>query len=108
MTKSNQASDDTFESVKHVNESIATLESGIEQVNDHISSIAHSTIEQSTIEQSTIEQSKPCEAIDKDVDILNDIAHQLSHQADALNEIVVGYKSEAEALQDQLNQFKLA
>ncbi|MCY9803860.1 methyl-accepting chemotaxis protein [Vibrio scophthalmi] len=98
MTKSKQASDDTFESVKNVTESIATLESGIEQVNDHISTIAHSTIE----------QSKACEAIDKDVDILNEIAHQTSNQADALNEVVVGYKTEAKGLQDQLNQFKLA
>ncbi|MBA5764627.1 methyl-accepting chemotaxis protein [Vibrio sp. 404] len=98
MAKSKQASDDTFESVKHVNQSVATLEQSIEYVNNHISSIA----------QSTIEQSKACEAIDKDVDILNEIAHQTSHQADELNSIVNGYQTEADELKEQLDRFKLA
>ena len=98
MTKSKQASDDTFESVKSVKGSVSRLELSIEQVNNHISTIAHSTIE----------QSKACEAIDKDVDTLNEIAHQTGNQADALNDIVNGYQSEAEELKEQLNRFKLA
>ncbi|GAB2662897.1 methyl-accepting chemotaxis protein [Vibrio panuliri] len=98
MTKSKQASDVTFASVKHVNESVSMLEASIEQVDSHISSIA----------QSTIEQSKACEAIDKDVDILNEIAHQTSSQADDLNHIVNGYQAEADELKEQLDRFKLA
>ncbi|GAK83668.1 methyl-accepting chemotaxis protein [Vibrio ponticus] len=97
MASSKKASDDTFDSVKHVNESVAMLEESIEQVNSHISSIA----------QSTIEQSKACEAIDKDVDILNEIAHQTSSQADDLNQIVNGYQAEADELKEQLDQFRL-
>ncbi|WP_194435231.1 methyl-accepting chemotaxis protein [Vibrio fluminensis] len=98
MASSKKASDATFESVKHVNESVAMLETSIEHVNSHISSIA----------QSTIEQSKACEAIDKDVDILNEIAHQTSSQADDLNHIVNGYQAEADELKEQLDRFKLS
>ncbi|MCV5656088.1 methyl-accepting chemotaxis protein, partial [Escherichia coli] len=39
MAKSKQASDDTFESVQQVNESVSLLESSIEHVNNHISTI---------------------------------------------------------------------
>ncbi|WP_162064253.1 methyl-accepting chemotaxis protein [Vibrio taketomensis] len=98
MTKSKAASDATFEAVKHVTDSVAMLETSIEQVNSHINSIA----------QSTTEQSKACEAIDQDVDILNEIAHQTSSQADALNHVVNGYQAEADALKTQLDEFKLS
>ncbi|WP_218755551.1 methyl-accepting chemotaxis protein [Vibrio parahaemolyticus] len=98
MAKSKQASDDTFESVQQVNESVSLLESSIEHVNNHISTITHSTIE----------QSKACEAIDQDIDVLASIAHKTGQHADDLNQIVSGYQAEAMELKHQLSAFKLA
>lgn len=97
MAKSKQASDDTFESVQQVNESVSLLESSIEHVNNHISTITHSTTE----------QSKACEAIDQDIDVLASIAYKTGQHADDLNQIVSGYQAEATELKQQLSAFKL-
>ncbi|EJA3581898.1 methyl-accepting chemotaxis protein [Vibrio vulnificus] len=97
MAKSKQASDETFHSVDVVKQSVEKLESAIEQVNQHISSIANATIE----------QSKASEAIDKDVDVLADIAHRTGSHANNLNEIVNGYQAEVHRVQGKLHEFKL-
>ncbi|NVC61776.1 chemotaxis protein [Vibrio sp. 05-20-BW147] len=97
MAKSKQASDETFHSVDVVKQSVEKLENAIEQVNQHISSIANATIE----------QSKASEAIDKDVDVLADIAHRTGSHANNLNDIVNGYQKEVSRVQGKLNEFTL-
>ncbi|KYN83184.1 chemotaxis protein [Vibrio cidicii] len=97
MDKSQTAGNDTYHSVDVVRSSVENLESAIEQINQHISSIA----------SATIEQSKASEMVDKDVDVLAEIAHQTGNQANGLNEIVKGYQSEVQEMQTQLSAFKL-
>lgn len=97
MNKSKQASDDTFSSVHVVRDSVAKLETVIEQVGEHITSIANSTTE----------QSKASEDVDKDVDTLSEIADQTGILANELNNIVTSYKDEVSSVQNQLNEFKL-
>lgn len=98
MNKSREATDSTFESVSGVNESISELEHLIETVNEHITSIANSTIE----------QSKASEDVDKDVDVLAEIALHTGELANNMDEIVSHYKVEVEQVSQQLQQFKLA
>ncbi|EJL6398828.1 nitrate- and nitrite sensing domain-containing protein [Vibrio navarrensis] len=97
MDKSQTAGTDTYHSVDVVRSSVENLETAIEQINQHISSIA----------SATIEQSKASEMVDKDVDVLAEIAHQTGNQANGLNEIVKGYQSEMQEMQTQLSAFKL-
>ena len=97
MAKSKNASDITFEAVKRVDDSVSLLETSIENVNNHINTIAHSTVE----------QSKACEAVDKDVDILAEIAKTTGQQADTLSEVVLGYQKDTQELNTQLSKFKL-
>ncbi|WP_282176722.1 methyl-accepting chemotaxis protein [Vibrio nereis] len=97
MSKSHQATDSTFESVSLVNESVSELESLIETVNEHITSIA----------SSTTEQSKASEAVDKDVDVLTEIALNTGDLAGNMNNVVSSYQSEAEKVNSQLQEFKL-
>ncbi|MFV0448041.1 MAG: methyl-accepting chemotaxis protein [Vibrio sp.] len=98
MEKSRQATHTTFESVSAVNTSVAELENVIEEVNTHITSIANSTIE----------QSKASEDVDKDVDVLAEIAQNTGALADELNKIVGSYNQEAETVKQALNEFKLS
>jgi methyl-accepting chemotaxis protein len=98
MAKSKHASDITFEAVKRVDNSVSLLETSIENVNNHINTIAHSTVE----------QSKACEAVDKDVDILAEIAKTTGQQADSLSEVVLGYQKDNQDLNNQLSKFKLS
>jgi methyl-accepting chemotaxis protein len=97
MEKSRQATHTTFESVSTVNTSVAELESVIEEVNTHITSIANSTVE----------QSKASEAVDRDVDVLAEIAQNTGALATQLNEIVSSYHKEADSVKQQLAEFKL-
>ncbi|NOH79289.1 chemotaxis protein [Vibrio sp. RE86] len=97
MNKSRAATDETFSSVSDVNDSITQLESLIEVVNEHITSIANSTIE----------QSKASEAVDKDVDVLSDIAQTTGQLADTMKRIVSSYRQDVSEVNGQLQEFKL-
>ncbi|MBO0212868.1 nitrate- and nitrite sensing domain-containing protein [Vibrio sp. Vb2880] len=97
MEKSREATHDTFASVSTVTNSVAALESVIEEVNAHITSIANATIE----------QSKASEAVDQDVDILADIAQQTGELAQQMNHIVSSYHGEVDRVKQQLGAFKL-
>ncbi|EMC0408345.1 methyl-accepting chemotaxis protein [Vibrio fluvialis] len=97
MEKSRDATHETFESVSTVTNSVAALESVIEEVNAHITSIANATIE----------QSKASEAVDKDVDILAEIAQQTGELAQQMNNIVSSYHGEVDRVKQQLGAFKL-
>ncbi|MCZ4373948.1 methyl-accepting chemotaxis protein [Vibrio diazotrophicus] len=97
MEKSRQATHSTFESVSTVNTSVAELESVIEEVNTHITSIANSTVE----------QSKASEDVDRDVDVLAEIAQNTGALATQLNDIVSSYNKEADSVKQQLAEFKL-
>ncbi|MCG9725828.1 methyl-accepting chemotaxis protein [Vibrio brasiliensis] len=98
MHKSREATDSTFNSVSEVNSSVSQLEALIETVNEHITTIANSTVE----------QSKASEAVDKDVDVLTEIAQTTGHLADTMNEIVTSYREEVNEVNEQLQEFKLA
>ncbi len=98
MGKSRDATDSTFESVSVVNSSVSELESLIETVNEHITTIANSTIE----------QSKASEAVDQDVDVLTEIARNTGELAENMNDIVSSYRVEVQDVQNQLQEFKLA
>ncbi|WP_428774531.1 methyl-accepting chemotaxis protein [Vibrio sp.] len=98
MNKSREATDKTFASVSEVNTSVARLETVIETVNQHITSIANSTTE----------QSKACEDVDKDVDILANIANQTGQLANNMNNIVDAYQTEVQQVNHQLQEFKLS
>ncbi|EGA69697.1 methyl-accepting chemotaxis protein [Vibrio sinaloensis DSM 21326] len=98
MNKSREATDSTFESVSGVNDSISELEHLIETVNQHITSIANSTTE----------QSKASEDVDKDVDVLADIALKTGQLASNMDSIVSHYKAEVAEVNQQLQEFKLA
>lgn len=98
MNKSREATDATFSSVSDVNSSITQLESLIETVNLHITSIANSTVE----------QSKASEAVDKDVDVLAEIAQTTGQLANTMNEIVSSYRLEVSEVNQQLQEFKLS
>jgi methyl-accepting chemotaxis protein len=97
MEKSRDATHETFESVSTVTNSVAALENVIEEVNAHITSIANATIE----------QSKASEAVDKDVDILAEIAQQTGELAQQMNNIVSSYHGEVDRVKQQLGAFKL-
>ncbi|UUM31357.1 methyl-accepting chemotaxis protein [Vibrio japonicus] len=97
MSKSHEATDSTFESVSVVNNSVSELESLIETVNEHITSIANSTIE----------QSKASEEVDKDVDVLTEIALNTGDSAGNMSNIVSNYQEEARKVNSQLQQFNL-
>ena len=97
MNKSRAATDETFSSVSDVNDSITQLESLIEVVNEHITSIANSTIE----------QSKASEAVDKDVDVLSEIAQTTGQLADTMKRIVSSYRQDVSEVNGQLQEFKL-
>ena len=98
MHKSREATDATFTSVSDVNESISQLEYLIETVNQHITSIANSTTE----------QSKASEDVDKDIDVLAEIALRTGELAANMDSIVTNYKTEVAQVHDQLQEFKLA
>lgn len=98
MSKSHEATDSTFESVAVVNYSVSELESLIETVNEHITSIANSTTE----------QSKASEDVDKDVDVLTEIALNTGDSAGKMSSIVSDYQAEARKVNSQLQEFKLA
>jgi methyl-accepting chemotaxis protein len=98
MNKSREATDATFSSVSDVNGSITQLESLIETVNLHITSIANSTVE----------QSKASEAVDKDVDVLAEIAQTTGQLASTMNDIVSSYRLEVSEVNQQLQEFKLS
>ncbi|NVD07097.1 methyl-accepting chemotaxis protein [Vibrio sp. JPW-9-11-11] len=97
MHKSREATDTTFNSVSEVNQSVSQLELLIETVNEHINSIANSTIE----------QSKASEAVDRDVDVLSEIAQHTGELADGMNHIVTSYRKEVSEVNQQLQEFKL-
>ncbi|KLN66253.1 methyl-accepting chemotaxis protein [Vibrio sp. VPAP30] len=97
MNKSREATDSTFNSVSDVNNSVSQLEVLIETVNEHITSIANSTIE----------QSKASEAVDQDIDVLTEIAQNTGQLADTMNDIVSSYREEVSEVNDQLLKFKL-
>ncbi|KGY11929.1 chemotaxis protein [Vibrio tubiashii] len=98
MTKSREATDSTFSSVSDVNDSVGQLEVLIETVNEHITSIANSTVE----------QSKASEAVDQDVDVLSEIAQNTGELANNMNSIVTSYQQEFSDVNEQLQKFKLA
>ncbi|NIY82171.1 methyl-accepting chemotaxis protein [Vibrio hepatarius] len=98
MGKSRDATDSTFESVSVVNSSVSELESLIETVNEHITTIANSTIE----------QSKASEAVDQDVDVLTEIARNTGELAENMGDVVSSYRVEVQDVQNQLQEFKLA
>lgn len=98
MHKSREATDSTFNSVSEVNNSVSQLETLIETVNQHITSIANSTVE----------QSKASEAVDQDVDVLTEIAQNTGQLADTMNDIVSSYRIEVNEVSEQLQEFKLA
>jgi len=98
MEKSRQATHTTFESVSTVHKSVAELENIIEAVNTHITSIANSTVE----------QSKASEDVDRDIDVLAEIAQNTGQLATDLNNIVESYHQEANSVKQQLNEFKLS
>ncbi|MDC5807311.1 methyl-accepting chemotaxis protein [Vibrio europaeus] len=97
MDKSREATDSTFNSVSEVTNSVSQLEVLIETVNEHITSIANSTVE----------QSKASEAVDQDVDVLSDIAQNTGQLADSMNQIVTSYRHEVSEVSDHLEKFKL-
>lgn len=98
MHKSREATDSTFNSVSGVNQSVSQLEVLIETVNEHINSIA----------SSTIEQSKASEAVDRDIDVLSEIAQHTGELADSMSHIVTSYRGEVSEVNQRLQQFKLA
>lgn len=98
MHKSREATDSTFNSVSGVNDSIFELEHLIETVNEHITSIANSTIE----------QSKASEDVDKDVDVLAEIALRTGELASSMDSVVSSYRLEVNQVKEQLQEFKLA
>lgn len=98
MHKSREATDSTFESVSQVNGSVSQLEVLIETVNEHITSIANATVE----------QSNASEAVDKDVDVLSEIAQQTGQLADQMNSVVSGYREEVSEVTEQLEKFRLS
>lgn len=97
MDKSREATHVTFDSVSTVKTSVAELESVIELVNQHINSIANATTEQSTAS----------DAVDRDVDVLAEIAQNTGSLANTMNSIVSEYQQEMEEIRHQLTEFKL-
>ncbi|ENM3964827.1 methyl-accepting chemotaxis protein [Vibrio cholerae] len=97
MDKSREATHVTFDSVSTVKTSVAELESVIELVNQHINSIANATTEQSTAS----------DAVDRDVDVLAEIAQNTGSLANTMNGIVSEYQHEMEEIRHQLTEFKL-
>lgn len=98
MQKSHQATSVTFDSVSTVTSSVSALESVIDEVNSHITSIANATIE----------QSKASEDVDKDVDILAEIAQKTGQLAQDMNNIVSSYHGEVDRVKRTLGEFKLS
>lgn len=98
MQKSHQATSVTFDSVSTVTSSVSALESVIDEVNAHITSIANATTE----------QSKASEDVDKDVDILAEIAQQTGQLAQDMNDIVSSYHGEVDRVKRTLGEFKLS
>ncbi|WP_295891092.1 methyl-accepting chemotaxis protein [uncultured Vibrio sp.] len=97
MNKSKEDTDETFKSVDAVNRSITELETVIEQVDEHITSIANSTTE----------QSNASEAVDRDIDVLAGIAQNTGVLAESMNKTVSDYKREVSQVDGQLREFKL-
>ncbi|PMK03207.1 hypothetical protein [Vibrio sp. 10N.261.55.A7] len=95
MNQSKEATDETFKSVDAVNKSIIELETVIEQVNEHITSIANSTTE----------QSNASEAVDKDIDVLSEIAQRTGELTDSMNQTVSDYQREVVQIDGQLREF---
>ncbi|WP_038172952.1 methyl-accepting chemotaxis protein [Vibrio pacinii] len=98
MHKSRDATDTTFNSVSEVNDSVSQLEVLIETVNEHINSIANSTVE----------QSKASEAVDRDIDVLSEIAQHTGELSENMNKIVSSYRGEVTEVNQQLQEFRLA
>ncbi|EGR5063199.1 methyl-accepting chemotaxis protein [Vibrio cholerae] len=97
MDKSREATHTTFDSVSTVKTSVAELESVIELVNQHINSIANATTEQSTAS----------DAVDRDVDVLAEIAQNTGSLATTMNSIVSDYQHEMDEIRHRLAEFKL-
>lgn len=97
MDKSREATHTTFDSVSTVKTSVAELESVIELVNQHINSIANATTE----------QSMASDAVDRDVDVLAEIAKNTGSLATTMNSIVSDYQHEMDEIRHQLAEFKL-
>ncbi len=97
MRKSNDASQHTFSSVNSVKSSVSQLEHVIEAVCDHINSIANATTE----------QSKASEAVDQDIDNLNEISDKTGALASEMTSTVSNYQQEVDKVQKQLGEFKL-
>ncbi|RJX75314.1 methyl-accepting chemotaxis protein [Vibrio sinensis] len=98
MDKSRAATDVTFDTVSEVNNSVSQLETLIDVVNQHITSIANSTTE----------QSKASEMVNQDVDVLTEIAVQTGDLANNLDNIVASYQGEVAQVRKQLQEFKLS
>ncbi len=97
MRKSTDASQHTFTSVNSVKDSVSQLEDVIEAVCDHINSIANATTE----------QSKASEAVDQDIDNLNEISDKTGGLASEMTDTVSSYQQEVDKVQMQLGEFKL-
>lgn len=97
MNLSREATHTTFESVQTVADSISQLERVIEQVNQHINSIASSTEEQSAASA----------AVDQDVDKLAEIAQHTGTLATTTRDNVSEYQQQVAAVTKQLRQFRL-
>lgn len=97
MRKSNDASQHTFTSVNSVKDSVSQLEHVIEAVGEHINSIANATTE----------QSKASEAVDQDIDNLNEISDRTGSLASEMTNTVISYQQEVDKVQSQLGEFKL-
>lgn len=97
MRKSTDASQHTFASVNSVKGSVSQLEHVIEAVSEHINSIANATTE----------QSKASEAVDQDIDNLNEISDKTGSLASKMTDTVSHYQQEVDVVQRQLGAFKL-
>jgi methyl-accepting chemotaxis protein len=97
MAVSQKATETTFSSVSTVNQSIADLEAVIEMVNEHIMTIANSTIE----------QSNASEEVDKDIITLTSIADTTKLSASEMQQDVKKYQHEVKLVNEKLSEFQL-
>lgn len=97
LNKSREATHNTFESVSTFKASVAELETVTELVNKHINSIANSTTEQSTAS----------DAVNRDIDVLTDIAQNTGSLATNMHNIVSHYQHQVSEVHQQLAKFKV-
>jgi methyl-accepting chemotaxis protein len=97
MAVSQKATETTFSSVSTVNQSIADLETVVEMVNEHIMTIANSTIE----------QSNASEEVDKDIITLTSIADTTKLSASEMQQSIEKYQHEVKLVNKKLSEFQL-